>query len=280
MKILYTETTRRFEAHDSFAHRDALKAAGWRFDTAGRFWHTTSPAQAEPFRASFDPSAAAEADKAAPKSSPLITAGFSSPAIAAARRLASQPDSVFIGPAADRIEACRALADLKSGPILIISSETEYSRWSPQFAGNPPENRTINIIKPETRSIRLNESDIAITTHNRFTRYDSIAQWNFIPWSAIIIDEIADLDEKKAFTHHILDKLVTSTHNLIFTANETVFDKPITIWPVLRRFIKMSRQDFAERFCAGFRMASGLRAPGASNIPELKEKLGQTLVIA
>lgn len=164
-------------------------------------------------------------------------------------------------------------------PTLIISPATLKYTWG-QEIDTHCENMPYQILegtKPET--IPITESVVIIN-------YDIVSYWLekllSLGFKTLIVDEAHYIKNNKAKRTKAVLKLGKHIPHVIGLTGTAIENRPIEIYNIIKLIapeIIANKREFARKYCDLKHNGFGWDDSGASNIPELHEKLSQTLMV-
>lgn len=301
----------RWEASNSFEDKDSLKAAGWRFDPAGKVWYTANPDVARLVRvigtwtesatAAFGQSAerlAAEQEaakqRAATSAITELAPGAKPPTVpdglalypfqaAGARLLADRQSSLLademgLGKTVQAIVACN---ELEPSSVLIVCPLAVKNNWAAEWAKWSTLDLEVGVADTKTWP---QDVQVVICHPAALAKQEwSLSKRKF---GLAIVDEAHQFKSFAAKRTQVLygsrdHTGVQAEHKMALTGTPIV-NRPAEAYSTLNWLTPRSwgtKRSFEERYAAGRQTKWGWDASGASHTAELAEKLRSTIMI-
>jgi SWI/SNF-related matrix-associated actin-dependent regulator 1 of chromatin subfamily A len=294
----------------SYALKDLVKAAGFRFDPATKTWWTDKPEIAAKIAGDTSDIAAAinaerEAkharDAAAIEASRALDADVEIPAPdgckydpyqKAAVAYAKGRDGVLFGDEMGLGKTIEAIGVINSDEsiksALIICPATPKLNWQRELRKW--------LVRPMTVGIAngtFPATDIVIINYEQLKKHhDAIRARQ--PWDALIVDECHYLKNKQAQrTGLVFGKWSKETRaweieplkarRRLFLSGTPFLNRPVELWPIVQALDKKGLganwKSFVTRYCAGYHGSYGWDVSGASNLDELQARLRASIMI-
>lgn len=297
-----------FHACDSYAYKDELKSAGWRWSPSTKTWTTTDARRVLPFADAFPGGAerlselvlaVAEAttetvalsrasDAVSPVEPPpgLAFLPFQRAGIAYASSRAGTlvADEPGLGKTVQSISATVAW---KSESVLVIVPASLKANWRREWRKWDSLGREAALAEkgkplPETPVVILNYEQVKAFKSAILSRR----------WDALICDEAHFLKNPKAArTRAVLggrnadgdiEAGIPASRRLFLTGTP-ILNRPIELWSLVRSLdpagLGRSWEAFVRRYCAGVKGKYGWETTGATNLPELQEKMRGSFMV-
>jgi SWI/SNF-related matrix-associated actin-dependent regulator 1 of chromatin subfamily A len=308
MAITIERQGNRYIARFPFSHatKDIVKAAGFRFDGASKLWWTTDPEKAarvaqpgiaaeltaraaeirEQLTAAIASSAATDAaiDVPAPDGLAYLPYQRAGIAYAMSRAATLIGDEMGLGKTIEAIGVINADPAIKSVLVICPASlklnwRNELSRWLTR----PLSIGICNGVFPATEVVIIN---FDILGKQR-------AAIDARQWDLLIVDEAHFLKNPKAQRTQAVygkwdrdeSKRITpiSARRRLFMTGTPIVNRPIELWPLIQNIrpegLPRSWRDYAIRYCNGHQSRFGWDVSGASNLPELQQKLRSSIMV-
>jgi SNF2 family DNA or RNA helicase len=292
----------RLVAQSSFAEKDLVKAAGFRWDPARRQWWTADPAVAarlaDPERlqqeqtakaaaqaASIAASRATDADRALPVPDGLsylpfqragIAFGLDRPAVLIA-------DEMGLGKTIQAIGIVNADPSIRR--ILILCPASLRLNWARELAKWLVAPRTIGIADTKAG---LPDTDIVICNYDITAKLASALRAG--AWDLLVADECHYLKNATAQrTVAVLGRPKTKKQEAVapiparrqvFLTGTPIPNRPVEGWTIFNALGVFDHFfSYARRYCDAYQDQWGWHFDGASNLPELQEKLRGSVMV-
>ena len=291
MKILYENGI--FVANASFEEKDALKAAGFRWNPDKRRWWTDKATVAAALKENADDVAIAEIEKAetaieASSSSqaltnieiPLPAGKVLFPYQKAGIEYAVNNRSVLIGDEMGLGETVQAIAVInveKPKTVLIVCPATLKINWQKECNRWLVDPYRIHVLRSGDAFPVLPE--IVIMNYDIAAKYaDEIRA---VKWDLLICDEAHYMKNPKAARTKALlgeGKKVApiDAGKRIFLTGTPITNRPVELWPLVNYLFPSQFNNFfsfANRYCDAHRNRYGWDFSGSSNLDELQKIL-------
>ena len=162
-----------------------------------------------------------------------------------------------------------AAAAAKHLPALIVCPAVAKYVWAKAFA---QLGHTATVISGKSAAATLAPTPGMVAVIN----YDILSQVKALKgWATLVLDESHRVKTPTAKRTKAAMKLMKETPNVYALSGTPIPNRPIEIWPILHGLgiYKRSWMEFACRYAKAWQSPWGLDVSGASNIPELREKL-------
>lgn len=310
--IITTKEGARYVARFAFSYsiKDTVKAAGFRFDAAGRLWFTENEALGEALKGALTPSeftdrlnafrarqhekaqASVDASRAAtsaleiPLSDTIARRGWDFFAFQKAgveyamqRRGTLIADEMGLGKTMQAIGLINIDPDVKR--VLVICKASLKLNWQREcklWLARPMSVGITNGVWPDT--------DVVITNYEQVQKYrNEIAA---VTWDLLVVDECHMIKNPKAQrTHAILGGGSVGgivARKRVFLTGTPILNRPTELWTLVRALdldgLGRSWKTFHDRYCSpkpGYRGHTDYS--GASNLDELQGRLRASIMI-
>jgi SWI/SNF-related matrix-associated actin-dependent regulator 1 of chromatin subfamily A len=284
----------------TYETKEIVKSAGFKFNWDEKLWKTTDPMIA----AKLDPAIGAEAERQANAAieASRATEGFIK--VPAPEGLSYLPyqlagiaymtnrnregfllaDEMGLGKTIQAIGLINADPSIQK--VLVICPATLKINWL----------REMNkwLVRPTTVKIANGQfptADIVIIN------YDILKKWRAeidqVQWDLMIVDECHYIKNSKAQrTIALLGKWNASREKRVFPIKATkrvfmtgtpIVNRPAELWPILKSIdpkgLGKNFVDYICQYCAGYKASWGWEYSGASNLPELQQKLRSSFMV-
>jgi SWI/SNF-related matrix-associated actin-dependent regulator 1 of chromatin subfamily A len=291
MKITFQDNI--FQAIASFEEKDALKAAGFRWNPDKRRWWTDKAIVAVAFKDVSDEAAISEierAEKAIEASSsaqaltaieiPLPEGKTLFPYQKAGIEYAVQNRSVLIGDEMGLGKTVQAIAVInveKPKTVLIVCPATLKINWQKEC------NRWL--VDPYRIHVMRSGDAFPVIPEIVIMNYDIAAKYadeiRAVKWDLLICDEAHYMKNPKAARTKALlgeGKKVRplGAEKRIFLTGTPITNRPVEIWPLVNYLFPAQFSNFfffAKRYCNAVSSRYGWDFSGASNLDELQQTL-------
>lgn len=292
MSVYFDSYRLVFACECSFQAREIPKSAGWFYNPTTKRWETNSKARASKLSAYFDHTAEAEMNKSAllpaPKPIDLHPTHPSNMALfdyqkqgidfaikrnhsylAFDQGLGKTPTAIGL------INALRLKALIVCPPFLVANWERELGRWLIATPKYTPKIAT----RPQDVDL---DTDIAVLADSLLGRKRIEPLLDARVWgesALLVIDEAHRFKNKDAVrTKMVFEKLLPFFSRVLCLSGTPMPNRPMELYPVLSHLAHniighISEHDFGVRFCGAYRTDYGWNYTGASNLPELNERL-------
>lgn len=292
MKITYNNN--RWEAISSFAEKDELKAAGFRWDVAGKRWFATAADTVLRFRDFADEAAVLELEKVAEKieaskSSSSALDGEEIPAPEgksyfpyqqAGIRFALNNQSVFIGDEMGLGKTVQAIGVVNAESpktVLIVCPSSLKINWRKELERWLVTPYRIHVLQGKDQFPTLPE--IVIMNYDILAKFQK--QIREVQWDLVIADEAHYMKNPKAKrTIALLGKgkevSPLKAKRKILLTGTPITNRPIEIFPLVSYLwpnVFNNLFHFAKRYCDAQQDGYGWDFTGASNLEELQNLL-------
>ena len=309
-----TYRANRYVAESSYAERDIPKAAGFRWDATSRCWYTTDQATASKLVRYADASCKAALDGAAAKRESTLAASRATdaeidipapdglaylPFQRAAVAYAATRPAVLFGDEMGLGKTIEAIGVLNSDPslkrVLVICPASLKVNWSRELARWLTRPLTVGIANGGA----LPATSVIIINYDVLTKHSAALHGE--TWDAVIIDEghhlkspdalrsvqVFGTDEykaKKLRDSGKADKIVEpikARRRLILTGTP-IANRPKELFGLIHYLDPQAWPNFfgfARRYCDAHQGSYGWSFDGASNLPELQEKLRLSVLV-
>ncbi len=292
MKITYNNN--RWEAISSFAEKDELKAAGFRWDATAKRWFTTAADTVLKFRDFADEYAILEIEKVAEKieaskssSSALDGEEIPSPEgksyfpyQQAGIRFALNNQSVFIGDEMGLGKTVQAIGVINAESpktVLIVCPSSLKINWRKELERWLITPYRIHILQGKDQFPTLPE--IVIMNYDILAKFQK--QIRGVEWELLIADEAHYMKNPKAKrTISLLGKgkevSPLKAKRKILLTGTPITNRPIEIFPLVSYLwpsVFNNLFHFAKRYCDAKQDGYGWDFTGASNLEELQNLL-------
>jgi len=162
-----------------------------------------------------------------------------------------------------------AAAALHNLPVLVVCPAVAKYVWAKAFA---QLGHTATVISGKSAAATLAPTPGMVAVIN----YDILSQVKALKgWATLVLDESHRVKTPTAKRTKAAMKLMKETPNVYALSGTPIPNRPIEIWPILHGLgiYKRSWMEFACRYAKAWQSPWGLDVSGASNIPELREKL-------
>lgn len=162
-----------------------------------------------------------------------------------------------------------AAAALHTLPVLVVCPAVAKYVWAKAFA---QLGHTATVISGKSAAATLAPTPGMVAVIN----YDILSQVKALKgWATLVLDESHRVKTPTAKRTKAAMKLMKETLNVYALSGTPVPNRPIELWPILHGLgiYKRSWMEFACRYAKAWQSPWGLDVSGASNIPELREKL-------
>lgn len=295
MNIVYENN--RWEAISSFAEKDEIKAAGFRWEPNKKRWVTNIPSVAEKFRDRANETALSELDKVGEKiemsRSAEIAEGIEIPAPSgksyfpyqhAGIAFACNRESTFIGDEmglGKTIQAIGVINHTNPEKVLIVCPATLKLNWKKELERWLVKPYRIHVLN----SGESFPANIEIVVMN----YDIAAKFSkelrAVKWDLFVADEAHYMKNPKAQRTVALlggksatketTKPIQATKKILLTGTP-ITNRPIEIYPLVSFLwpsVFSNMWHFAKRYCEAYNSGWGWDFSGASNLDELQNML-------
>lgn len=165
--------------------------------------------------------------------------------------------------------------------ILIICPASLKINWYRELGKWLMTTRKINILYSQTGPRVAHVSDVLIIN------YDILDKWKDIllkeEWDYVIVDEAHYIKNEKAKRSKATIELSDKAGYRAYITGTPIVNKPKELWNLLNGLDPETWNDwwwFARRYCDAHRDSRGnWNAEGASNLPELQQKLRETIMV-
>jgi len=293
-------------AYDAYYERGKLKAAGWRWNPAGKNWWTDVPERAEGIaseaeiqalrdslcRAETSAAVAVEAsravasDLAVPCPSgrqylPYQRAGVS---YALGRSDTLIGDEMGLG---KTIQAIGVINVTQPGRVLIVCPASLKLNWARELGAWLTIPRTVGI----TDGKNWVDTQIVIINYDILNKYSDLIK--NVNWDLLIVDECHYLkNPKTARTKQVLGaktakgsvsvEAVKATRRLFLTGTP-ICNRPVELWPLVHAIdpqdMGRNWRGYVQRYCNGHQTRFGWDVSGASNLVELQTRLRSKFMV-
>lgn len=162
-----------------------------------------------------------------------------------------------------------AAAALHNMPVLVVCPAVAKYVWAKAFA---QLGHTATVISGKNAAATLAPTPGMVAVIN----YDILSQVKALKgWATLVLDESHRVKTPTAKRTKAAMKLMKETPHVYALSGTPIPNRPIEIWPILHGLgiYKRSWMEFACRYAKAWQSPWGLDVSGASNIPELREKL-------
>ena len=162
-----------------------------------------------------------------------------------------------------------AAAALHNLPVLVVCPAVAKYVWAKAFA---LLGHAATVISGKAAAAKLAPTPGMVAVIN----YDILSQVKALKgWATLVLDESHRVKTPTAKRTKAAMKLMKETHHVYALSGTPIPNRPIEIWPILHGLgiYKRSWMEFACRYAKAWQSPWGLDVSGASNIPELREKL-------
>lgn len=273
--------------------KDRVKDAGFVFSPSEKLWYTTDPSVA----ARLNPKAADEANRQIAASRSTKSAGsFPAPEgldylpyQKAGIQYALDKPAVLLADEMGLGKTIQAIGLINSDPtikhVLVICPASLKINWLRELNKWLVKSRAVEICNGSFPS-----SDIVILNYDILKKWRS--QIDARKWDLLIVDECHMVKNPKAQRTKLL--LGTSSkreakipgiaaRKKLFLTGTPIVNRPIELWPLLHALdpngIGRSFWSFTQRYCDAVNNGYGWDFSGASNLPELQQRLRATVMV-
>ena len=162
-----------------------------------------------------------------------------------------------------------AAAALHNMPVLVVCPAVAKYVWAKAFA---QLGHTATVISGKSAAATLAPIPGMVAVIN----YDILSHVKALKgWATLVLDESHRVKTPTAKRTKAAIKLMKETPHVYALSGTPIPNRPIEIWPILHGLgiYKRSWMEFACRYAKAWQSPWGLDVSGASNIPELREKL-------
>ena len=162
-----------------------------------------------------------------------------------------------------------AAAALHNLPVLVVCPAVAKYVWAKAFT---QLGHTATVISGKSAAATLAPTPGMVAVIN----YDILSQVKALKgWATLVLDESHRVKTPTAKRTKAAIKLMIETPHVYALSGTPIPNRPIEIWPILHGLgiYKRSWMEFACRYAKAWQSPWGLDVSGASNIPELREKL-------
>ena len=162
-----------------------------------------------------------------------------------------------------------AAAALHNLPVLVVCPAVAKYVWAKAFT---QLGHTATVISGKSAAATLAPTPGMVAVIN----YDILSQVKALKgWATLVLDESHRVKTPTAKRTKAAIKLMKETPHVYALSGTPIPNRPIEIWPILHGLgiYKRSWMEFACRYAKAWQSPWGLDVSGASNIPELREKL-------
>ncbi len=301
MKLIYKDS--RFICESTYAEKDIPKSAGFRWDSANKYWWTDEPNKAAILNQYATPEASEvikninqkrietlEASKATnnteldiPRPEGLNYLPFQKAGIAYAKDRVNVlfADEMGLGKTIQAIGVINLNPSIKK--VLVICPASLRLNWQRELTKWLVRKYSIEITGNE-----FPKSDIVIINYDTLGKFhDKITS---IDWDIMICDESHYIKNPKAQrTINILGKWnrdptkaskPINAKRKLFLTGTPILNRPIELWPIIHSTGVIKNWKFyTERYCSAHYDRNGWDVSGASNLEELQEKLRTSIMV-
>lgn len=162
-----------------------------------------------------------------------------------------------------------AAAALHNLPVLVVCPAVAKYVWAKAFA---QLGHTATVISGKSAAATLAPIPGMVAVIN----YDILSHVKALKgWATLVLDESHRVKTPTAKRTKAAIKLMKETPHVYALSGTPIPNRPIELWPILHGLgiYKRSWMEFACRYAKAWQSPWGLDVSGASNIPELREKL-------
>ena len=162
-----------------------------------------------------------------------------------------------------------AFAALQNLPALIVCPAIVKTVWQSAFTNLNPD-VPVTIINGKKNATSISGNGITIINYDLLGAITEIGKFN-----TLVLDESHRIKSPKAIRTKAAMKLMKAIPNVYALSGTPIPNRPIELFPLLNGLgiYKGGYYDFAQRYARMWKAPWGLDVSGASNLPELKEKM-------
>jgi superfamily II DNA or RNA helicase len=302
-----TQVGKRFVAHSTYAEKDIVKAAGFRWDRDNRVWYTTDASVAAKLS---DPDAAAkimaaQAEKEAVKAVSIEQSRASAadidlpvpdglaylPYQRAGIAYALAHTNVLFGDEMGLGKTIQAIGVINADPtikrVLVICPASLRLNWLREL--NKWLTREMTKVIATGQSCHPGYADITIINYDIVSKHAETLRSQ--QWDMIIADEAhymksPDAKRTQAVVGYEKKGKVIQTpieaRRAMFLTGTPIPNRPIEGWPLFHYLAPDEFRSFfgyAKRYAAAHQNGYGWDFSGSANLPELQDKLRSTIMV-
>ena len=298
MVIIHNGT--RFEAISSYAEKDTVKAAGFRWEPASKRWWTDRPERASHLAQYADASAhavlAKHLDAVDASMAPAATLSVPAPAgrsylpyqlAGIAYALKSKGcligDEMGLGKTIQALGVINALPETKR--VLVICPASLRLNWAREAGKWLVDSfKTTVITNGETLDLQAPGAQLVVINYDRLSKRPELLE---VDWDVMIIDEVHYAKNPKAKRSQNVYALAKKAKRVLALTGTPILNRPIELHPILAMVDSAnwgSFWSFAKRYCAAHQewipgVGQVWNMTGSSNLDELQEKLRATCMV-
>ncbi len=162
-----------------------------------------------------------------------------------------------------------ASAALQNLPALIVCPAIVKSVWMSAFTNLDPD-VPVTVINGKKNAASIGADGITIINYDLLGAITKIGKFQ-----TLVLDESHRIKSPKAIRTKAAMKLMKSIPNVYALSGTPIPNRPIELFPLLSGLgiYKGGYYDFASRYARMWKAPWGMDVSGASNLPELKEKM-------
>ena len=162
-----------------------------------------------------------------------------------------------------------ASAALENLPALIVCPAIVKTVWMSAFTNLNPD-VPVTIINGKKNATSIGADGITIINYDLLGSITQIGKFN-----TLVLDESHRIKSPKAIRTKAAMKLMKAIPNVYALSGTPIPNRPIELFPLLSGLgiYKGGYYDFASRYARMWKAPWGLDVSGASNLPELKERM-------
>lgn len=162
-----------------------------------------------------------------------------------------------------------ASAALENLPALVVCPAIVKTVWMSAFTNLDPD-VPVTIINGKKNATSIGADGITIINYDLLGAIEKIGKFQ-----TLILDESHRIKSPKAIRTKAALKLMKAIPNVYALSGTPIPNRPIELYPLLRGLgiYKGGYYDFASRYARMWKAPWGLDVSGASNLPELKERM-------
>lgn len=162
-----------------------------------------------------------------------------------------------------------ASAALENLPALIVCPAIVKTVWMSAFTNLAPD-VPVTIINGKKNATSIGADGITIINYDLLGAITEVGKFN-----TLVLDESHRIKSPKAIRTKAAMKLMKSIPNVYALSGTPIPNRPIELYSLLRGLgiYKGGYYDFASRYARMWKAPWGMDVSGASNLPELKEKM-------
>lgn len=162
-----------------------------------------------------------------------------------------------------------ASAALENLPALVVCPAIVKTVWMSAFTNLDPD-VPVTIINGKKNATSIGADGITIINYDLLGAIEKIGKFQ-----TLILDESHRIKSPKAIRTKAALKLMKAIPNVYALSGTPIPNRPIELWPLLHglNIYRGGYYDFASRYARMWKAPWGLDVSGASNLPELKERM-------